>query len=100
MTEPEHVQRPRVGQTLAQAALLLAFLTLVSRVVGLLRVRIFTSHFGAGEVLDTYYAAFRIPDFFNGVIYSGYLVGGSVAGCGRIFGAQTRPGPSDGFKFN
>lgn len=73
MTEPEHVQRPRVEQTLAQAALLLAFLTLVSRVVGLLRVRIFTSHFGAGEVLDTYYAAFRIPDFLMGLFIVGTL---------------------------
>lgn len=73
MVEPEHTTRPRVEQTLAQAALLLAFLTLVSRVVGLLRVRIFTSHFGAGQVLDTYYAAFRIPDFLMGLFIVGTL---------------------------
>lgn len=64
---------PRLEQTLAQAALLLAFLTLVSRVVGLLRVRIFTSYFGAGEILDTYYAAFRIPDFLMGLFIVGTL---------------------------
>lgn len=63
----------RLEQTLAQAALLLAFLTLVSRVVGLLRVRIFTSYFGAGEILDTYYAAFRIPDFLMGLFIVGTL---------------------------
>lgn len=73
MIEPEHSKGSRVEQTLAQAALLLAFLTLVSRVVGLLRVRIFTSHFGAGQILDTYYAAFRIPDFLMGLFIVGTL---------------------------
>lgn len=73
MSEFRQSTFPRLGQTLAQAALLLAFLTLVSRVVGLLRVRIFTSYFGAGEILDTYYAAFRIPDFLMGVFIVGTL---------------------------
>lgn len=73
MAELVFTKKPRIEQTLAQAALLLAFLTLVSRVVGLLRVRIFTSHFGAGEILDTYYAAFRIPDFIMGLFIVGTL---------------------------
>lgn len=47
---------------LHQAAYLLALLTLASQVLALLRDRIFASMFGAGDVLDRYYAAFKVPD--------------------------------------
>ncbi len=55
------------------AALVVALLTLLSRISGLIRVRIFASEFGAGEVLDMYYAGFRIPDFLMGVLIVGTL---------------------------
>ena len=48
---------------LHEAAYVLAVFAIASQVLALLRDRIFTSQFGAGEVLDVYYAAFRIPDF-------------------------------------
>jgi len=48
---------------LHEAAYLLAIFALASQILALIRDRIFTSQFGAGEVLDIYYAAFRIPDF-------------------------------------
>lgn len=59
--------------TVGWSSFIVAMLTLASRVVGLLRIRIFASHFGAGELLDTYYAAFRIPDFLMGVLIVGTL---------------------------
>lgn len=46
-----------------EAALLLGFLTLFSQFLGLIRDRLLAGQVGAGAVLDTYYAAFRIPDF-------------------------------------
>lgn len=46
-----------------QAAFLLGILTLFSQFLGLIRDRLLASNIGAGEILDTYYAAFRIPDF-------------------------------------
>lgn len=48
---------------------------LVSRFLGLVRDRLLASRFGAGEELDVYFAAFRIPDFVYGII----IVGGIVA---------------------
>jgi len=48
---------------LHQAAYLLAFFALLSQVLGLVRDRMLAHHFGAGAVLDVYYASFRIPDF-------------------------------------
>ncbi len=55
--------------TIYQAAGILASFTLLSRLVGLLRDRMFAAHFGAGDLLDAYYVAFRIPDLvFNFLI--------------------------------
>ncbi|KKS16368.1 MAG: Integral membrane protein MviN [Parcubacteria group bacterium GW2011_GWB1_41_6] len=46
-----------------QAALLLAFSGIASKILALLRDRLLASSFGAGRTLDIYYAAFRLPDF-------------------------------------
>lgn len=48
---------------LHEAAYLLGAFALVSQILALLRDRLLAGVFGAGEELDIYYAAFRIPDF-------------------------------------
>ncbi len=55
---------------LHQAAYLLAGLTLASQALALIRDRIFAHMFGAGEVLDLYYAAFKVPDFVYALVVS------------------------------
>jgi len=56
---------------LHQAAYLLALFALFSQVLGLVRDRLLAHSFGAGEILDVYYAAFRIPDLvFVGIASS------------------------------
>lgn len=55
---------------LHQAAYLLAALTLASQALALLRDRTFAHTFGAGEVLDLYYAAFRVPDLVFALVSS------------------------------
>jgi len=62
------------SKTVGSAAMLIAIAGIVSRILGFLRDRILASHFGAGDVLDAYYAAFRIPD----LIYS-FLVLGALS---------------------
>lgn len=47
---------------LHEAAYLLAGFALISQVLALVRDRAFAHSFGAGEILDVYFAAFRIPD--------------------------------------
>jgi putative peptidoglycan lipid II flippase len=49
--------------TLHKAAYLLGFFAVLSQVLAFLRDRLLAHVFGAGAALDTYYAAFRIPDF-------------------------------------
>lgn len=55
---------------LHQAAYLLAALTFASQALALLRDRTFAHTFGAGQVLDLYYAAFRIPDLVFALVSS------------------------------
>ncbi len=46
-----------------EAALLLGSFAFLSQLLGLIRDRTLASVIGAGPILDTYYAAFRVPDF-------------------------------------
>ena len=59
--------------SLPKAALIVGAMTLLSRLMGLLRDRLFASHFGAGDTLDVYYAAFRIPDLVFNLLILGTL---------------------------
>lgn len=52
----------RENSGLHGAAVLLAGATLISQLLGLVRDRLLAGTFGAGQTLDLYYAAFRIPD--------------------------------------
>lgn len=53
---------------LHEAAYLLGFFAFLTQILALLRDRLFASSFGAGPLLDSYYAAFKIPDLlFVGV---------------------------------
>jgi putative peptidoglycan lipid II flippase len=56
-----------------KAATILAVFGLLSRLVGLYRDRLFASTFGAGDVLDSYYVAFRIPDLVFNLLILGTL---------------------------
>jgi putative peptidoglycan lipid II flippase len=55
------------------AALILGISSMVSAVLGLLRDRLLAGRFGAGDDLDIYYAAFRIPDFVSMVLIMGSI---------------------------
>ena len=47
---------------LHEAAYFLGLFALLSAILALIRDRLLAHYFGAGEILDVYYAAFRIPD--------------------------------------
>ena len=71
---------------LHQAAYVLAGLTLASQALALLRDRLFAHSFGAGEVLDLYYAAFKVPDLVFALIaslVSAYVLIPRLAGAHR-----------------
>lgn len=60
-------------KSITTAAVLLGGASLISRLLGLVRDRLLTYHFGAGPILDSYYAAFRIPDFLYNLLVLGIL---------------------------
>lgn len=60
------------------AAVLLGATSLLSRLIGLLRDRLFAHTFGAGPTLDAYYAAFRIPDLLYNLLVMGALSAGFI----------------------
>ncbi len=66
----------RETSNIHEAAYLLGFFALFSQVLGLFRDRLLAHYFGAGPMLDIYYASFRIPDLIFATVAS--LVAGSV----------------------
>ena len=60
-------------QSVTAAAFIIAIAGIISRIIGLFRDRILASQFGAGDTLDVYYAAFRIPDFLYAIIITGAM---------------------------
>ena len=64
--------------SITAAALLVAFSSIVSRFLGIFRDRILAGQFGAGDTLDIYYAAFRIPDLIFNLLILGALSAGFV----------------------
>ncbi|MBU0646606.1 murein biosynthesis integral membrane protein MurJ [Patescibacteria group bacterium] len=61
------------SKTIFGAAALIGVLSFLSRIVGLIRDRILAGAFGAGDVLDAYYAAFKLPDLLFSLIVIGSL---------------------------
>ena len=61
------------SSAIVASAALVSVLSLASRILGLLRDRMLATAFGAGPVLDAYYAAFRIPDFLFNLLGLGAL---------------------------
>jgi len=58
----------RESKSIVSAAIIIAAFSFLSRFVGLIRDRILAGEFGAGTVLDSYYAAFKVPDFLFSLI--------------------------------
>ncbi|MFC1645106.1 murein biosynthesis integral membrane protein MurJ [Patescibacteria group bacterium] len=59
--------------SIAGAALVVSVTGIISRLLGLFRDRVLASKFGAGDVLDVYYAAFRVPDLIYNLLIAGAL---------------------------
>lgn len=70
--------RSDAASSLTTSAAIIAAASLVSRVLGVVRDRVLASTFGAGDVLDAYYAAFRLPDLLYNLLVVGALSAGFI----------------------
>lgn len=59
--------------TVGGGAVIIAVFSIISRLLGLIRDRLLSSFFGAGQILDAYYAAFRLPDLVFNTLVLGAL---------------------------
>jgi len=66
------------SQSITGAAIVLFLASVASRIIGIWRDRIFASTFGAGDTLDAYYSAFRVPDFIYNLVIVGALSAGFI----------------------
>lgn len=69
----EGILNDKPSQTVTSAAFIIIMAGIASRILGLVRDRFLASTFGAGDVLDVYYAAFRIPDLVYNLLILGAL---------------------------
>ncbi len=65
--------KEKLTTTITGGALIIAGFSLLSRILGLVRDRLLFSTFGAGDALDVYYTAFRLPDLIFNTLVLGAL---------------------------
>lgn len=82
-------------KNISSAAFLLGASALGSRFLGLVRDRLLAGTFGAGEELDIYFAAFRIPDF----VYALLITGGISAVFLPVFSGVFQRDHEEGWRF-
>ncbi|MFA6105044.1 MAG: murein biosynthesis integral membrane protein MurJ [Patescibacteria group bacterium] len=73
------------SKSVTGAAILISTATLLSRLIGIIRDRTFAHFFGAGSVMDAYYAAFKIPDLIYSLLIAGALTAGFIPTFTRLF---------------
>ena len=61
------------SKTIFSAAIVLATTALLSRILGLFRDRLLAGRFGAGDELDIYFTAFRLPDLIYSILIMGAI---------------------------
>lgn len=66
------------SKTITSAAIIIGAASFTSRILGVIRDRILAGEFGAGDILDTYFAAFRIPDLVFNILVLGALSAGFI----------------------
>lgn len=82
--------RQRITETIAGAALIIAVFSIISRVLGVVRDRMLATTFGAGQELDLYYAAFRLPDLIFNLLVLGALSAGFIPIFSKLMAAHEK----------
>ena len=63
----------KLSKTVMGGAIIIGTASMLSRVLGLFRDRLLASSFGASEILDSYYVAFKLPDLIFNILVLGAL---------------------------
>lgn len=63
----------KLQQSVVGGAIIIGSASVLSRILGLIRDRLLSTEFGAGGLLDSYFTAFKIPDFIFNILVLGVL---------------------------
>ena len=63
----------KLNNSITGGAIIIAVFSILAKLFGLLRDRLLASGFGAGDILDGYYAAFKLPDLIFNTLILGAL---------------------------
>ena len=83
------------SNTISSAAYIIMGASFLSSILALFRDRLLANSFGAGNELDIYYAAFRIPDFIAMVMIMGAISAAIIP----IFSSKVSKNKEEAFKF-
>ncbi|MSU75704.1 MAG: murein biosynthesis integral membrane protein MurJ [Candidatus Magasanikbacteria bacterium] len=73
------------SKSITGAAIIISAAGLLSDIAGVIRDRILAHNFGAGPVMDSYYAAFKVPDLIYNLLIVGALTAGFIPTFTKIF---------------
>ncbi len=88
----------RESNGIVGAAFIVSTATFANKIVGVMRDRMLAHQFGAGSVMDTYYAAFKIPDTIYNLLVVGALTAGFIPVFSRLFFSTTEKHHSAAWK--
>ena len=88
---PDPDRRRRAAPS--RPAVMVAAGILLSRLVGLVRNRVFAHYFGTSDAADAFNAAFRIPNFLQNLFGEGVLSASFIPVYARLRAAATRTRP-------
>ena len=63
----------KLQSTIAGGALIISFFAIIGKLLALVRNQLLAYEYGAGNVTDAYYAAFRLPDLVSNTLFVGAL---------------------------
>ena len=63
----------KLNNSITGGAIIIAIFSILAKILGLVRDRLLASTFGAGDILDAYYAAFKLPDLIFNTLVLGAL---------------------------
>ncbi|HLL75324.1 MAG TPA: murein biosynthesis integral membrane protein MurJ [Pyrinomonadaceae bacterium] len=89
-TETPEARREPAASSTGRHAFLVGAGILLSRIVGLIRQRVFAYYFGVSVVGDAYAAAFRIPNFLQNVFGEGALSASFIPVYAKLLAKEKR----------
>ena len=82
----------KINNTVIGGALLIAVFSFLSKLFGLLRERLIAHNFGAGELSDIYYSAFRLPDLIFNTLVLGALTSAFIPVFQKVWNKNKKEG--------